>query len=100
MFRVKMLCLLDSQGVIKKINLVQLKIVSVCSEKPICAPPCFSEVSPMLHLKQFQCLIDDSCLLSFQGRLSFHASVFVCAFIKLTEFSQQLLECHLPGFAR
>ena len=57
MFWVKMLCLLDSQGVIFFIYLVQLKIVSVCSEKPICAAPCFSEVFPMLPLKQFQCLM-------------------------------------------
>ena len=27
-----------------------------CLGKPVCRPPCFSEVSPNFHLKQFQCL--------------------------------------------
>ena len=35
-------------------NPVQFKMVSMRSEKPICAPPPLSEVSPMLPLKQFQ----------------------------------------------
>ena len=33
---------------------VQFKVVSMRSEKPICAPPRLSEVSPMLLLKQFR----------------------------------------------
>ena len=33
-------------------------MVSMRSEKPICAPPCFSEVSPTSPLKRFQCLSD------------------------------------------
>ena len=37
---------------------VQFKMVSMCSEKPICAPPHLSEVSPTLPLKWFQCLSD------------------------------------------
>ena len=48
------------------------------SEKPICAPPRLSEVSPTLPLKRFQCS-DDGPLSSFQGRsssaLSFNASL-------------------------
>ena len=32
---------------------VQFKVESMSSEKPICAQPCLSEVSPMLPLKQF-----------------------------------------------
>ena len=31
---------------------VQFKIVSMCSEKPICAPPHLSEVSPVLPLNR------------------------------------------------
>ena len=37
---------------------VQFKMVSMSSEKPICAPPSLSEVSPMLPLKRFQCSSD------------------------------------------
>ena len=37
---------------------VQLKMVSMRSEKPICAPPRLSEVSPTLPLKRFQCSSD------------------------------------------
>ena len=33
-------------------------MVSMCSEKPICAPPHHSEVSPTLPLKWFQCSSD------------------------------------------
>ena len=36
----------------------QFKMVSMCSEKPICALPRLSEVSPTLPLKQFQCSPD------------------------------------------
>ena len=32
---------------------VQFKMVSMCSEKPICAPPRLSEVSSTLPLKRF-----------------------------------------------
>ena len=38
--------------------IVQLKIVSMHSEKPICAPPHLLKVSPVLPLKQFQCSSD------------------------------------------
>ena len=37
---------------------VQFKMVSMRSEKPICAPPSLSEVSPALPLKRFQCSSD------------------------------------------
>ena len=37
---------------------VQFKLVSMCLEKPICAPPHLSEVSPMSSLKWFQCSSD------------------------------------------
>ena len=62
--------------------LVQLsKMVSMRSEKPICAPSCLSEVSPTLPLKRFQYSSDWRWALSrpFQGRSSsastFHASL-------------------------
>ena len=35
-------------------NSVQFKMVSMRSEKPVCAPPSLSEVSPTLPLKRFQ----------------------------------------------
>ena len=59
---------------------VQFKMVSMCLEKPICTPPCLSEVSPALPLKRFQCSSDyDGPLSSFQGRSSsassFHISL-------------------------
>ena len=50
-------------------NLVQFKMVSMCSEKPICTSPSLLEVFP-LPLKWFQCLIDDGPLSSFQERSS------------------------------
>ena len=34
------------------------KMVSTCTEKPLSAPPCLSEVSPTFPLQQFQCLSD------------------------------------------
>ena len=37
---------------------VQFKMVSIRSEKPMCALPCFSDVCPSLPLKQFQCSSD------------------------------------------
>ena len=36
-------------------NSVQFKMVSMRSGKAICIPPCPSEVSPSMPLKQFQC---------------------------------------------
>ena len=40
----------------------------MCSEKPICAPPCLSQVSTTSPLKQFQYLSDDNGpLSSFHG---------------------------------
>ena len=36
----------------------QFKTISMCSVKPTCTPPRLSEVSPVLPLKQFQCLSD------------------------------------------
>ena len=53
-------------------GLVQLKLVSMPSEKPICAPPRLSEVSPTLPLKP---LIRDGPLSSFQGRSSSASSL-------------------------
>ena len=55
---------------------VQLKVVSVCSEKPICAPPHLLEVSPTSPLKWFQRPSDwqEGPLTSFQGRLPSAAS--------------------------
>ena len=64
----------------KMMNSIFLITVQFCSrwhlwlmhsEKPIC----HSEVSPMLPLKWFQCLIDDGPLLSFQGRSSSTSSL-------------------------
>ena len=59
-------------------NLVQFKMIFLCSEKPICAPPgfCLSKCSQccMPPLKQFQCscsarlIDDDGYFWSFQGR--------------------------------
>ena len=40
------------------IHTVLFKMVVILSEKPICTPPCLSEVSPLLPLKQFQCSSD------------------------------------------
>ena len=37
---------------------VQFKMESVRSEKPVCAPPSLSEVTPALSLKRFQCSSD------------------------------------------
>ena len=37
---------------------VQFKMISMCSGRPVCAPPRLSGVSPMLSLKQFQCWSD------------------------------------------
>ena len=51
-------------------GIVRFEMVFVRSEKPIRADPRLSEVFPMLPLKQFQCLIDDGPLSSFQGRWS------------------------------
>ena len=42
----------------KCVNLAQFKMVSMSSEKPICALPRLSEVSPTLFLKHFQCSYD------------------------------------------
>ena len=54
---------------------VQFKMVSMCSEKPICTPPHLVEVSPTLPLKWFQCPSDwQGPLSSFQGRLPSAAS--------------------------
>ena len=39
----------------KKFSSVQFKMVCMRLEKPICAPPRLSEVSPTLSLKRFQC---------------------------------------------
>ena len=50
---------------------VQFKMVSMCVEKHVHAPPCLSEVSTALPLKQSRVrLIDDISLSSFHGRLS------------------------------
>ena len=40
------------------ISSVQFSMVSMLSEKPVCAPPRLSEVSPMLPLKRFRCSSD------------------------------------------
>ena len=60
--------------------LVQFKMVSMRSERPICAPPRLSEVPPTMPLKRFNIrLIDDGLLSSFQRRSSsaspFHGSL-------------------------
>ena len=60
---------------------VQFKVVSMRSEKPICAPPRLSEVSPTLPFKRFQCSSDwrwPSLILSrkiFPGISPFHTSL-------------------------
>ena len=53
-------------------------MVSKRAEKPICAPPRLSEVSPTLPLKQFQCSSDwwwPSLVLSMKSDSSFKASL-------------------------
>ena len=60
---------------------VQFKMVSMRSEKPICAPPRLSEVPPTFHWSgSNDRLIDDGPLSSFQGRSSsassFNTSLF------------------------
>ena len=47
-----------SKGLLVRRSSVQFKMVSMCSEKPICAPPCLSEVSSTSPLKLFQCSSD------------------------------------------
>ena len=42
----------------RHVRTVQFNVVSVRLEKPICAPPRLSEVSPTLPLKRFQCSSD------------------------------------------
>ena len=42
----------------RKRSLVHFTMVCSRSGKPVCAPPCLSEVSPVLPLKQFQCSSD------------------------------------------
>ena len=63
-------------NLVKSGSSVQFKMVCMRSEKPICAPPCLSEVSTMSPLTR---LTDDGPLSSFQGRSSsassFHASL-------------------------
>ena len=44
--------------VVVQFSSVQIKMVSMCSEKPVCAPTRLSEVSPTLSLKRFQCSSD------------------------------------------
>ena len=45
-------------GTPSQLSSVQFKMVSMCSEKPISAPPHLSEVSPASPFKWFQCLSD------------------------------------------
>ena len=47
-----------SKGLLVWRSAVQFKMVSMCSERPIRAPPCLSEVSSTSPLKLFQCLSD------------------------------------------
>ena len=57
-----------------------VKWYQCAKKKPIkvCAPPCLSDVSPTLPLKQSQChLIDSGPLLFFQGRLSTSSSFHI-----------------------
>ena len=49
---------LEFQCAVLIFSSVQFKMVSMRSEKPICAPSHFSEVSSTLPLKWFQCLSD------------------------------------------
>ena len=47
---------------VQQFSPVQIRMVSVRSEKPICAlPPLLSDVSPKLPVKQFQCSCDWLC---------------------------------------
>ena len=43
---------------VNEVQLQSVNIVSVCSEKPICASPRLSVVSPTLPLRHFQCFSD------------------------------------------
>ena len=52
----------------RQFSSVQVKMVFIRSEKPICAQPGLPEASPTLALKRFQCSSDDGPLSSFQGR--------------------------------
>ena len=51
-------CVLQTKHEIVCVGSVQFEMVSMQSEKSICAPPRLSEVSPTLPLKQLQCLSD------------------------------------------
>ena len=42
----------------RQFSSVQFKMACMRSEKPTCAPPRLSQVSPTLPLKRFQCLSD------------------------------------------
>ena len=64
----------------------------MCSEKPICAIPRLSEVSPTLPLERFQCLIDDDALPSFQGRSS-TASSFYASLLQAIDGVMSLALC-------
>ena len=59
----------DERHVLQQFSSVQLKMVSMFSEKPAFAPPSLSDVSPTLALKQFR-PTDDGPLSSFQVRSS------------------------------
>ena len=70
----------DWQVTLHSFSSVQFKMVSMCSEKPICAPPRLSEVFPPSPFKWFQSsTTDNGPLSSFQGKSSsassFHASL-------------------------
>ena len=59
---------------------VQFKVVSVRLEKPICAPPCLSEVPSMLPLKWFQCSLIGGHWLWLSICFLFLCCVFACVY--------------------
>ena len=67
-------------------------MVSMRSEKAICAPPCLSEVSPTLPLKCFRCSSDNGPPSSFQGRLS-SASSFNASLLQAISGVMSLALC-------
>ena len=69
------------------------------SEKPICAPPRLSEVSPALPLKQFHVRLSDDGSLPrpFKGRSS-SASSFHASLLQAIDGVMALI-CPCPGFS-
>ena len=62
--------------VMRKTSSVQFRMVCTLAEKPMCAPPRFSEVSPTLPLKQFQNASESAMALSRPFKAGRSSSVY------------------------